>query len=150
MKLSDAMMLGVSMFRLDPSMWACRDGGCLLGVAGHAAGIKYDFNRGCEEAVDSIRLLRQRWPWVENVFKVPYFARELPILESGNFLHVGGSDNAQADYIISFFANHVKQGTCSIEQVVDWVRSVEPSEDVPSGAGINNSVNESGKVEVAS
>jgi hypothetical protein len=123
-KLSEAMMLGISAFNLRPQVWACPDGGCLLGVAAHAAGIKF---ASSGEAIARIRI---QWPWIDRKFDVPQLARDLPKLRDGNFLHIADKPSGGAVYIISFFANHVKLGTCSIEQVVDWVRSVEPAEEV--------------------
>ena len=130
MKLSEAMMLGMSAYRMEPSHWVCRDGGCLLGVAGRAAGIKF-VPLDWDEFVEDIELIIREWPWIEEkYFPVPEFARSLHEFNYDcPYSYVAFTRQPQdAKSIISFLANHVYCGNVSVEAVADWVRSVEPQE----------------------
>lgn len=66
MKLSDAIMLGITRWRLEPRAWICADGGCLLGIGLLATGWKQD-----KDAAREVVAIEQTWPWLTQRFKVP-------------------------------------------------------------------------------
>ncbi len=105
MKLSEAMLLGCihAGKTLDNSTWDT----CLLGVSCHAVGTSeiatfYEANR--------------RWPWLMDCF--PAEPPEVGILP--------------AYLTITSLCSDLIHGKKTIEQVVDWVRSVEPEEPTPA------------------
>jgi hypothetical protein len=101
MKLSEAMMLGGTVHKLDSGSWEC----CLLGVSVQALGA--DNHSNLEAAA--------RWSWIDDDFAAP----ESLLAFCGNL---------QGRIIISNLSCRVQDGTITLEQAVDWVRSVEPSE----------------------
>jgi hypothetical protein len=105
MKLSEAMMLGATAHGVDGTTWE----GCLLGVSVKAVGGNNTFNL---EAL-------ARWPWIRKKVQSPE--------------HLGYTGaSCSAETLISGLAIRVMSGEVTLEQVVDWVRSVEP---VNGGAG---------------
>ena len=125
MRLSEAMMLGHTRYKLNPELWACEDGGCLLGVAGYAAGVQFT-----EEGDEDFERIIDRWPWLINHVTSPAFAFDCGQSHLFSHLHNYPFENA-AYCFISCLAFELKNGVVTIEQVVDWVRSVEPSEPEP-------------------
>jgi|ERR1700722_1856827 len=124
MRLSDAMMLGSTLVKLNADAWNT----CLLGVSVVATGGKDNWcNSEC----------RARWPWIEIEFVPP------PMIDAGITPRC-------ASAIISLLTVLVEKGAITLEQAVDWVRSVEPAEDAPSEVSTNSFVNESGKIQVGS
>jgi hypothetical protein len=123
-RLSSAMMLGICRFNLQPTVWSCRDGGCLLGIAMKAVGV---------EIVDASwpspsRQIIEVWPWLNAQAPIPEFARTLaPNYYGAAIEHPLKHDSEmQAIKLISFFAFHVSNKNLSIEKVVDWISQVEP------------------------
>jgi hypothetical protein len=121
MKLSEAMMLPTDI-KLDSTNFC----GCLLGQAFNTATGKL----AKETAITEIEA---QWPWLCKVFPVPAFVAPLT-----------NSDTHKALDIISLAAYILDEGLddlwpnlieCRLnskltrEQVVDWVRSVEPEEE---------------------
>jgi hypothetical protein len=101
-KLSEAMMLGAMSHKMDGETWRT----CLLGVSALALGAKSNsFNK---EAMD-------RWPWIMEDRPVP--EKWWPRCGTGAFIGA-----------ISELAAEVAAGRIPLEEVVDWVRSVEPQE----------------------
>ena len=137
MKLSEAMMLGMCRFRLEPESWTCEDGGCLLGVAALADGVVFrggivttlrDFfaptaENGIARSGDYLQI-EEHWPWISKYFPVPVICRpRRPILPCFRT-----RDPASASTIISNLAFQVKLGLLPLEEVLAWIRSVEPDE----------------------
>jgi hypothetical protein len=107
MKLSDAILLGSTMHKLDPACWD----GCLLGVSVRAVGATSNFFN--DEA-------QRRWPWmVGKKVAMPDFSR---------YPHI----SLEFTQVISWLDVEVNDGKVTLEQVVDWVRSVEPEESKPA------------------
>lgn len=99
MRLSEAMMLG----RVTCKMVACDWNSCALGAAENALGI-------AEHSRDFSRRIAayNEWPWLQN---------ECVCGCANNLCHI-----TQA------FDRMVAPGKMTFEQLVDWVRSVEPDE----------------------
>jgi hypothetical protein len=141
MKLSDAIMLGSTQLRFEPKYWMCEDGGCLLGLGGYAVGVRYetDENKRDVATMDEIGKITAIWPWINNSVEVPQFIRKLPPYEDiypfaylSNMGYLTNRRTYQAKALISVMAVHVKLGNLTMEQVVDWIRSVEPQEAEPT------------------
>jgi hypothetical protein len=113
MRLSDAMMLGSTTVQMVPGDIRS----CALGAAGNAVGILRDEYR-------RLGRIQMEWPWLMN--EIPKEVREAaptPILALPGY---GGFGRA----ITRTFNGPVCDGTITFEQLVDWVRSVEPDEPV--------------------
>ncbi len=107
MKLSEAMMLGYTMGReLNNGSWDT----CLIGISCHAVSNSYYTTLG--EAYD-------RWPWI---------GISVPHPQNTEFLF-------PPYLILTELCGEVIAGRTTIEQVVDWVRSVEPEEPTPAAPG---------------
>jgi hypothetical protein len=118
MRLSEAMMLGSTITKIDSSAWNT----CLLGVSVSAEGAK---NFGNFEA-------KIRWPWISTErVAVPDFLKVPCSIPGHLFWHTHESANAEPQYIISCAAFHVENGDLTVDKVADWVRSVEPKEPKP-------------------
>lgn len=115
MRLSDAMMLGSVTCRMERYNW----NSCALGCAGNAVGIPNWGNRGHGRH----NLILQAWPWLleecpcemciavsaDRKKRAPWMAHE-----------------RYMDHITSAFDFQVSYGLMTLEQLIDWVRSVEP------------------------
>lgn len=107
MKLSDAMALGFTLVRFDPNTWLTHDGscGCALGGAIEAAGRREDFSKQVPAManpalVAEIAVIRELWPWLT------------------------------VEYIdsISLMAWKIADGELTREQLLTFVRSIEPND----------------------
>jgi len=98
MKLSEAMMLGSATCKMVPADW----NSCALGAAANAVGIPC----AKDHTEDSKRIdaIIKHWPW----------------------LHIGGRYNPEFYTIWSKFDRLVCNGVMTYEQLVDYVKSVEP------------------------
>jgi hypothetical protein len=67
------------------------------------------------------------WPWLVGNFSVPLIVKN-STTEPTLFRHVKNQYESLGYSIISFLAYMVKSGEISLEQAVDWIRSVEPEE----------------------
>jgi|SRR5882724_6263728 len=104
MRLSDAIALGRTLVVLDPSCYQR----CLIGLGYHAIG-KNAFDGWLHEWPD--------YPWLRKQFIVnPPF----------------GIHPSYAYNVISMLAHKVKSSSISMEQAIDWIRSVEPEENTTS------------------
>jgi hypothetical protein len=110
MKLSDAMMLPTNI-KLDPFNFC----GCLLGQAVNAATGKFPLVYYSRQSV----IL---WPWLLERYPVPEFV--VPLTTSS---HLKAQDIIS---LAAFIINGFGIGLITREQVVEWVRSVEPKEPV--------------------
>jgi hypothetical protein len=115
MKLSDAIILGSTTVKLDASQWLTYDHGkelckgCLLGAAFHAASGEFDAS-----ADDIVR----EWPWLARRAAVP------------SPFFVGDGSWASIIDIISSMATEVGKKRMTFEQAIEWIRSVEPAEEL--------------------
>ena len=130
MKLSEAILLGSTQLSLDPRFWLCNDGGCLIGMGGYAAGVRYieDWEER-QSSADEIEQIKAIWPWISEDRDVPQFLQELPrysMVYPYFFVDQRGRDKVKA--IISSMACHIKVGHMTLEQAVDWIRENEPQE----------------------
>ena len=122
MKLSDAIMLGSTKTKLNPDRWLTSDGtGCLIGIGISAICELHDIPTW--GGLDNEILVR--FPWLRQDFPVPEIAKG----HDDVWGHLNGfkfTDLARAVDIISRMAYLVKAGRMTLEQAVDWIRSVEP------------------------
>ena len=109
MRLSDAVMLGQGLVKFKPENFLINGCGCLIG-AGFAA------VTGLQDG-DSSKMM-EMWPWLEEQYDVPAIL--------GNVRDCFSRDNAKG--IIGLLAFSIQWGEVSLEQAVDWIRSVEPAE----------------------
>lgn len=106
MQLSEAIILGDSLKAPDPGQWLSADGscGCAFGGALIAAGADisefFGQNHGCVESIAEAPIVRALWPWL-----TPEHLQTITTLYYAVY----------NDYI-------------TIEDVADYVRSVEPPE----------------------
>jgi hypothetical protein len=107
MKLSEAMMLGSLVIEFNPHLFLACGEGCLRGAAFYAATGK-NFMCGHEDA--------EVWPWLATKMLPPPGTR------------YSKDGPSEARHIINAIAWAVECGDWTIEQAVDWVRSVEPAE----------------------
>src|SRR6185312_4064285 len=90
-----------------------------IGMGQFAAG-------GGQEAFD----WNQLWPWLTSEMPVPQFLFELPDFSTSEWIpyrHLFPR-RMKASSIVGHMASRVKFGHMSLEQAVDWIRSVEPAE----------------------
>ena len=128
MKLSDAMATGRVLLRAHAGTFVAGDYGCALGMAYKASGlvaaskiVGYTMN-DCHRA----------WPWTMQLPKTRPCGCDIGDYNLGQAithlfdLHVMNPAEWPAEW-------NVKAWT--LDQLIDWVRSVEPAEDVPSSDG---------------
>ena len=118
MRMSDAIMLGSMMLK---PFAGCRDnglgGGCALGMADVAAGGHYF----CEST----------YPWINNTkIGLPCGCTGTVMGGPGNYPYYSFGDELVSQAIIHLFNYHVMtKKDWTLEQLVDWVRSVDPKEE---------------------
>lgn len=103
MKLSEAIILGDTLKRADPSVWLSQDGscGCAFGGALLAAGADVDaFYNGHRSPHESESVLRL-WLWL----------------------------TCEHTNEISLLYQQVCDGACKLEHISEYVKSVEPAND---------------------
>ena len=104
MKLSEAMLLGSATCKMVAGDW----NSCALGAAGNAVGIP-QFDNILARAL----WIQDTWPWLRNISRVQeYKGAELTI----NY----------CEEIWTRFDNEVVGGAMTLEQLVDYVKSIEP------------------------
>jgi hypothetical protein len=131
MKLSDAIVLGSTEINFKPHYWMCEDGGCLLGMGGYAAGVRYTPLEKRGSFSDEIEQITALWPWLATFFEMPQWLRDLPA--HGLPYYFNQHDPARfwrAKVIISIMACHIKEGHMTMEQAINWIRENEPKEEV--------------------
>jgi len=124
MKLSDAMATGRVLLHARAGIFVAGNSGCALGMAYKACGLTaqdkivgYTMN-DCFDA----------WPWTMQLPKTPPCGCD-----------IGDYNLGQA--ITHLFDTHVmkpaefKVEAWTLDQLIDWVRSVEPAEDAPGSDG---------------
>ena len=111
MYLSDAAVLGDSMRRRNPYIYLEEDNiagqhcGCLLGGAILAEGLGVSMG-------DNRMRAESRWPWLrDNSIEPVWF-----IINNGN----------KYEYIVTIGFFQVCSGKLTFEQLIQWIRSVEP------------------------
>lgn len=113
MKLSDAVMLGFGMIKFDPNVYLEDGCGCFIGSGYFAAtGAK---------AASLFDDMFPVWPWLMETREMPDWF--LPCLQGRRI---------PTHRIISMMAIEMGQGRVTLEQAVDWIRSVEPAEPNPA------------------
>lgn len=102
MKLSEAIILGDSLKRPDPTVWLSQDGscGCAFGGAVLAAGVGGAFYNECRLPHESQAVLKL-WPWLTH----------------------------EHTSTISELYRQVCDGTCTLEHISEYVKSIEPAND---------------------
>lgn len=101
MKLSEAIMLGSTTCRLEPMNL----NHCALGCAANAMGMP-KHEPFTKRAWDRVNAIHKEWPWI---IRSP-----------------GGVREEYGFQITRMFDGEVCLGFKTLEQLVDWVRSVEP------------------------
>ena len=112
MKLSDAIDIG----RVTIEKWTLGHlEGCALGMAANAVGCEYSYSD-----------IEKHWPWItEHPGKCPLCNR----------VFFYPCDTTMM-LIAHLFDTHVMDfDDITLDQLIDWVRSVEPAEDVPGNDG---------------
>jgi hypothetical protein len=119
MKLSDAMMLGSVTVKMEAGDW----NSCALGAAANAVGIPKEVPpikcplMGCVveiHGVNRAEAIYGRWPWLQEITD---YVPQTDFDSEEDFM----------DQIYGFFDDHVCEGKMTFEQLVDYVRSVEPA-----------------------
>lgn len=104
MRLSDAMAMGrVTIENLESGQLR----GCVLGMACNAVGIKL-INR---QPLHAYADIYERWPWLYN-----------------RLIWRGAEDEAMG-HIYTAFDREVMTGLMTLDELIDWVHSVEPAEE---------------------
>jgi hypothetical protein len=128
MKLSEAMMLGSTTCKMEAGNWDS----CALGCAGNAVGIeqtKYPVNSLLPDGVTPPwKAIYNQWPWLEqnreDSSPVNY------VMPNGTFETRINYLNCEflpaATHIYNRFDSMVCKGLMTLEQLVDYVRSIEP------------------------
>jgi hypothetical protein len=111
MKLSDAMVLGSTQVKFDPTVWLDNRCGCLIGMALYAIG--YDVGSSIEAM--------EEWPWLLEW-------RDGPFEDDGVDLRF--PMGRPPCFIFSEMANRIAGGVMTFQQAVDWVKANEPEEAV--------------------
>jgi hypothetical protein len=117
MQLSEAIALGLTLTNFNPDSW-CQ---CAVGLAAHAIG--RTVNYGWTDVVGDFPILKEefafpaiglnksrRYHESEGPFRAPIVGERRPMW-----------------FVLSHLAWAVQEGRITIEQLVDWVRSVEPA-----------------------
>lgn len=110
MKLSEAMMLGSVTCKMERGNWEA----CGLGCAGNALGIAAGDGSN-SFGNPRVQAIFQQWPWLR-----PASVFGNACLETESLPYFGGK-------IARLFDEEVATGKMSLEQLVDYVRSIEPS-----------------------
>lgn len=110
MKLSEAMMLGSTVMKMEPRNW----NSCALGCAGTAIGIP-QVEGDMYNATSRAQPIQKAWPWLKGTCEKEWIA--------GGFIAIA---DIQAERIWLRFDNLVCNGEMTFEALVDYVRSIEP------------------------
>src|SRR2546430_2284536 len=122
MRLSDAIAMGRMLLKPRAYTTILGDEGCALGMAMAAHGC-----RSHQEAIAKANSLTN-YSWMHG-YPNPAPCKCTP----GDDYLLSRSRTYQA-YIAHIFNEHVcGEEDWTMDQLIDWVRSVEPAEDVPSG-----------------
>ena len=120
MKLSDAIATGRVLLRARPGIFVAGNSGCALGMAYKASGLVARDKTVGYTMEDCFKA----WPWTMQSLKtVPCTC--------------GIEDYNPGQAITHLFDTHVMQPkewgvkAWTLDQLIDWVRSVEPAEDTP-------------------
>lgn len=111
MKLSDAILLGSTVLKLNSSIYLSVDCGCLIGMGAKALG------KAARELFDGKGDFNfQEYPWLLDKVQGPpglgFYSRT----------------PHPAFAIIGEMARCIEDGSYTMERAVDWIRSVEPQE----------------------
>jgi hypothetical protein len=139
MSLSDKIVLGSTFVKLNPSRWYSRGCGCLIGMGMAADESTLFFSQDADMQEE---LILQKYPWLALCFRPPVLPQlppfALAILRGAEVLppehpfnKIQQWQSARALDIISYMAYLVKHGSMTLEEAVDWIRSVEPQEPQP-------------------
>lgn len=121
MRLSDAIATGRMVVQPYPNYLLVRGGrGCALGMAGVAAGLKIS------EMEESYEAIYTEWPWLLQSIKPG--GMRCPLCSKTEKHPVGFYDYLSA--IQHLFDLHIAglNPKWTLDQLIDWVRSVEPAE----------------------
>jgi hypothetical protein len=116
MKLSDAVMLGFGMIKFNPRVYLQDGCGCFLG-SGYFAVTGAKKTNPANPVGDILR----EWPWLEEIREMPDW-----------FLPHFKCRQIEAHRVISMMAFNMRDSQVTLEQAVDWIRSVEPAEPNPA------------------
>ena len=117
MRFSEAMALGLPEIQFNNKLWldiSSRDGkcyGCLVGAA--------LFAEGCRKFITP-SVFYEHWPWMRN-WRAPQGLRCI----------VGGCcqlDRFQMETICTHLATHYERKELRADQIVDFIRSIEPDQ----------------------
>lgn len=115
MRLSEAMMLGSVTCKMVPNDW----NSCALGCSGNAVGIPeatpktfFGSDQICPDGRVRIEHIAEVWPWLND--------------RMGNFAIPEGNLVCGMEAVWSRFDFQVCTGAMTLEQLSDYVRSIEP------------------------
>ena len=122
MRLSDSIALGRTLLPRDKwysgSFCSCALGMSLLA----ATAWEFPTVRNSDAGADALKLQKKTWPWIMQEFETPEIAKD-------KFFPLRDRLSAQ-DIISSAFSNVTNNiGGVTLDQLINWVRSVEPKED---------------------
>jgi hypothetical protein len=121
--LSDAILAGSTLLSFDPSYWyngPCgHKCGCLIGMGMVAAGYEDELMG----TFFQMPIIEKAYPWLAEARTVPLLPRVVKFIA---YAHLFGQQKATAAHIISYMAHCVNEDLMTLEQAVDWIRSVEP------------------------
>jgi len=111
MRLSEAIALGrVLITKPDPGNYC----GCAIAMALAAKGMQFEFSHDAYDAAT------REWPWITEKLKHNY-----PL----NFTYIQLPALQTYEAVISRAFSQVIFKNATMEQLIDWVRSVEPAEE---------------------
>jgi hypothetical protein len=106
MLLSHAVMTGSTLKKLTSCFYLDNECACLMGMGFVAAGL------GSTSGNWSFEKLYAQWPWLKEEVPDPR--------QPGH--------TTLPKFVINWWAVEVRLGLATLEQAVDWIRSVEPAE----------------------
>lgn len=108
MKLSDAVVLGLSLVEFTPDCYLNAGCGCLIG-AGYAA--------STGKTSEYYRRVISEWPWLTQKFPVPNVIKKYE-----------AERDATADSIISSFAHLLAWKVVTLDECIQWIKANEPKD----------------------
>ena len=114
MRLSDAIALGRTLITFDPSVWANteKNCGCAVGMGAAAIGKLSLLENDAHALWKYFPILAVNHPMPEIAVR-----KEIPAVRIGELM--------RTDFIVSVIARNVKDGSVTLDQLIDWVRGVE-------------------------
>jgi hypothetical protein len=120
MQLSTAIFMG--RHTIERPIPGCIDA-CAIPMALNSIGVKMDFSSS-ETVWMCYRAMGEHWPWLNKME-----GNSFPFCESGGFNTHFGAGSSVCGLVPHVFDFHVSEGQITLEQMCDFIRSIEPPED---------------------